>query len=75
MAKKAKLDPQKIVDEVLELLASKEGLTIGQGADLLEEAGRQIRRGMHELMASELAKPVAGRFEAKPDIKVCSSIH
>ena len=70
-----KHNPQGIVDELLALLASKEGLTIDQGAEVLEAAGRQIRKGMHEVMAKELAKKVSDVFEPKADIKIVGSLH
>ena len=67
-------EPQKLVDEILELLASKEGLTVGQGAEVLEAASRQIRKGLHEHMAKQMARKVSEVFEPKSDIKIVNSI-
>lgn len=72
---KAKIDGQKIVDEILELLASKKELSVSNGVDLLEESSRQLRTKAYEAMAKESARPICEVFEAKSDIKIVQKLH
>lgn len=75
MSEKPKHEPQEVADKVLELLASCQGLTVGQGVEVLEGASIQLRAQAYEAMTKESARPISEVFEAKPDIKVVSAIH
>ncbi len=72
---KAKIDGQKIVDELLEVLASKDKLTVSQGVELMETASIQLRKQAYEAMALESARPISEVFESKADIKIVQSVH
>ena len=72
---KIKIDGQKVIDELLEVLVSKDRLTVSQGVELLEAASIQLRKHAYEAMALESARPISEVFEPKSDIKIVQSLH
>jgi hypothetical protein len=73
--KDSKNNPMRIVDEILELLASKKDLTVNQAGEVLIAANSQLKTKVYEAMTVEEARKVSELFEPKADIKVVQSIH
>ncbi len=73
--KDTKVSPQEIVNDVLQTLAMHKELTVGQAAEILDLAGRQLRAKLHEAMAQEMAKKVSDTFEPKSDIKIVKTLN
>ena len=72
---KAKIDGQKVVDELLKILIAHKELTVNLGVELLESASMQLRSQAYEAMSKESARPICEVFEAKADIKIVQSLH
>ena len=75
MKKREKLKAQ-TAKEIVDLLASKEGLTVADGAEVLMACNNLIKERTYKAMAEEEARPLTDALDHlnRSDIKIVGSL-